>query len=158
MFATRICRLGAAALLLSTASLQAHTATKRHHKSHGSGHETADSIHLDLPRQILPWGVASLSAEVEGTLKPKDSFKECSNCPEMVVVPAGEFLMGTPTAKLIAMWARILSIRSQSGGRLRWAASRSRSTSEMLAWPIAAARASVAKMMASVADGCRPRD
>src|SRR5262245_7828790 len=29
-------------------------------------------------------------------LKPGDSFKECDDCPEMVVVPAGEFTMGTP--------------------------------------------------------------
>jgi len=30
----------------------------------------------------------------ERTLKPKDTFKECKACPEMVVVPAGEFMMG----------------------------------------------------------------
>jgi hypothetical protein len=29
-------------------------------------------------------------------LKPKDSFKECDICPEMVVVPKGSFMMGTP--------------------------------------------------------------
>jgi formylglycine-generating enzyme required for sulfatase activity len=32
----------------------------------------------------------------ERALKPKDTFKECMNCPEMVVVPAGEFMMGWP--------------------------------------------------------------
>jgi formylglycine-generating enzyme required for sulfatase activity len=32
----------------------------------------------------------------ERALKPKDTFKECSGCPEMVVVPAGEFMMGWP--------------------------------------------------------------
>jgi formylglycine-generating enzyme required for sulfatase activity/uncharacterized caspase-like protein len=32
----------------------------------------------------------------EGALKPKDSFKECGTCPEMVVVPAGSFTMGSP--------------------------------------------------------------
>jgi formylglycine-generating enzyme required for sulfatase activity len=32
----------------------------------------------------------------ERALKPKDTFKECTNCPEMVVVPAGEFMMGWP--------------------------------------------------------------
>jgi formylglycine-generating enzyme required for sulfatase activity len=30
------------------------------------------------------------------TLKPKDVFKECDKCPEMVVVPPGSFMMGTP--------------------------------------------------------------
>jgi formylglycine-generating enzyme required for sulfatase activity len=41
-----------------------------------------------------------LTAEAEQTLKPGDSFKECAkNCPEMVVVPAGEFIMGAPTSE-----------------------------------------------------------
>ena len=29
-------------------------------------------------------------------LQPMDHFKECEACPEMVVVPAGEFVMGSP--------------------------------------------------------------
>jgi formylglycine-generating enzyme required for sulfatase activity len=29
-------------------------------------------------------------------LKPKDVFKECANCPEMVVAPRGSFTMGSP--------------------------------------------------------------
>jgi formylglycine-generating enzyme required for sulfatase activity len=37
-----------------------------------------------------------LSLERERALKPKDSFKECADCPEMVVVPAGSFTMGSP--------------------------------------------------------------
>jgi formylglycine-generating enzyme required for sulfatase activity len=39
---------------------------------------------------------APLSAAEERALKPKDSFKECAQCPEMVVVPAGSFTMGSP--------------------------------------------------------------
>jgi formylglycine-generating enzyme required for sulfatase activity len=35
-----------------------------------------------------------LSAEEERALKPADSFVECDGCPEMVVVPVGEFMMG----------------------------------------------------------------
>lgn len=31
----------------------------------------------------------------ERTLKPRDTFKECSNCPEMVVLPTGTFIMGS---------------------------------------------------------------
>lgn len=37
-----------------------------------------------------------LSAAEECSLKPKDVFKECDNCPEMIVVPAGDFRMGSP--------------------------------------------------------------
>jgi len=29
-------------------------------------------------------------------LEPGDSFRECRNCPEMVILPAGSFLMGSP--------------------------------------------------------------
>jgi formylglycine-generating enzyme required for sulfatase activity len=37
-----------------------------------------------------------LSAAEQGALQPRDLFKECEACPEMVVVPAGEFTMGAP--------------------------------------------------------------
>jgi formylglycine-generating enzyme required for sulfatase activity len=56
---------------------------------------------------VRPWRVATidpyvLRAGAEQALKPKDTFKECASeqgtdyCPEMVVVPAGSFLMGSP--------------------------------------------------------------
>jgi hypothetical protein len=44
--------------------------------------------------------IGPLSPELERALKPKDIFKECDNCPEMVVVPAGRFMMGRRTAIL----------------------------------------------------------
>ena len=38
-----------------------------------------------------------LTAEAERALKPGDAFRECAkDCPEMVVVPAGKFMMGSP--------------------------------------------------------------
>jgi formylglycine-generating enzyme required for sulfatase activity len=38
-----------------------------------------------------------LSSPTEQALKPGDSFKECATaCPEMIVVPAGSFIMGSP--------------------------------------------------------------
>ena len=41
-----------------------------------------------------------LSPDAEWALKPGNSFRECAkDCPEMVVVPAGEFMMGSPTAE-----------------------------------------------------------
>lgn len=36
-----------------------------------------------------------LTVEAERTLKTKQTFSECTYCPEMVVVPAGEFMMGS---------------------------------------------------------------
>ena len=40
--------------------------------------------------------VHALTATKERALKPKDVFKECTDCPEMVAVPAGIFIMGSP--------------------------------------------------------------
>jgi formylglycine-generating enzyme required for sulfatase activity len=40
-----------------------------------------------------------LSAAEERALKPTDVFKECNKCPEMVVVPAGSFMMGSPRSE-----------------------------------------------------------
>jgi formylglycine-generating enzyme required for sulfatase activity len=41
----------------------------------------------------------ALSPAQERAVKPKDTFKECQNCPEMVVVPAGKFTMGSPASE-----------------------------------------------------------
>jgi formylglycine-generating enzyme required for sulfatase activity len=41
-------------------------------------------------------GVEALVGNEKRCLKPGDSFKDCPDCPEMVVVPAGEFMMGSP--------------------------------------------------------------
>jgi formylglycine-generating enzyme required for sulfatase activity len=41
-----------------------------------------------------------LAAEAERALNPGDSFRECAkDRPEMVVVPAGEFIMGSPASE-----------------------------------------------------------
>jgi tetratricopeptide (TPR) repeat protein len=37
-----------------------------------------------------------VSPDRERALQPKDSFRECLSCPEMVVVPSGRFMMGSP--------------------------------------------------------------
>ena len=54
-----------------------------------------------FPRQFFAMkGVQPLTPEIEQALKPKDSFKECDSCPEMVVVPKGSFTMGTPNTEV----------------------------------------------------------
>ena len=37
-----------------------------------------------------------LSPETERALKPGNTFSECRDCPQMMVVPAGRFMMGSP--------------------------------------------------------------
>ncbi|MEO1610409.1 MAG: SUMF1/EgtB/PvdO family nonheme iron enzyme [Pseudomonadota bacterium] len=47
-----------------------------------------------IAKQITPH---LLTAERERSLKPGDTFRECASaCPEMVVIPAGSFTMGSP--------------------------------------------------------------
>jgi formylglycine-generating enzyme required for sulfatase activity len=41
----------------------------------------------------------ALSPVAERALKPLDTFSECQDCPEMIVVPPGEFMMGSPAAE-----------------------------------------------------------
>ncbi|MCY1411603.1 Hercynine oxygenase [compost metagenome] len=48
------------------------------------------ALALGLLINALP-GVANASAKTPGTV-----FKDCNDCPEMVVLPAGSFTMGTP--------------------------------------------------------------
>jgi formylglycine-generating enzyme required for sulfatase activity len=71
-----------------------------------------DQVAVVTPRLVQPHagpcdgGPASVSlstrpamplcAPEERALKPKDVFKECEQCPEMVVVPVGTFTMGAP--------------------------------------------------------------
>jgi formylglycine-generating enzyme required for sulfatase activity len=54
--------------------------------------------------QVTPVPAAStqaapLSVLQEKALQPGDTFRECANCPEMVVVPAGSFTMGSPASE-----------------------------------------------------------
>ena len=44
--------------------------------------------------------IEPLSAPEERTLKVKDVVRECDKCPEMVVAPAGSFVMGSPDTEL----------------------------------------------------------
>ncbi|MGO4715082.1 formylglycine-generating enzyme family protein [Bradyrhizobium sp. 2TAF24] len=97
MIGQRIATMGALALLAVVASAPTVAARAKPHRTPAhSSTETAAKPPAAPPRQIQPWGTTPLSAEVEATLRPKDSFKECPECPEMVVVPKGSFMMGTP--------------------------------------------------------------
>lgn len=60
----------------------------------------AESAPRPAIAQAIGGAVAPLTAERERTLKPKDAFKECDQCPEMVVVPPGSFTMGSDKAEI----------------------------------------------------------
>lgn len=44
-------------------------------------------------------GVRAKVADEERCLMPKDTFRDCPDCPEMVVIPAGRFIMGSPASE-----------------------------------------------------------
>jgi formylglycine-generating enzyme required for sulfatase activity len=48
--------------------------------------------------------VHALTTTQETVLEPGDDFSECTNCPEMVVVPAGSFAMGAPATESQALF------------------------------------------------------
>src|SRR5262245_36469073 len=63
---------------------------------------------LAVPCALAPVRTETSAASVGGTpltpdqergLKPQDRFRECENCPEMVVVSAGSFTMGAPNSE-----------------------------------------------------------
>ena len=46
---------------------------------------------------MLSMAPAAFGTDVDdAALSPGDRFRDCPDCPEMVVVPAGEFMMGSP--------------------------------------------------------------
>jgi formylglycine-generating enzyme required for sulfatase activity len=60
----------------------------------------------------------ALSAQAERALKPLDSFKECAAdvpCPEMVVIPAGKFMMGSPAGQQEKLGAAEVGVIASEG-------------------------------------------
>lgn len=57
-------------------------------------------VWLAMPAaSAAPPRIAPLSSMQAKALKPHDTFKECADCPQMVVVPAGSFMMGSRTSE-----------------------------------------------------------
>src|SRR5262245_58317178 len=53
----------------------------------------------EAPRPAQELAAQPLSDLAEQALKPGDRFKECAACPEMTVIPAGSFMMGSPAGE-----------------------------------------------------------
>lgn len=45
---------------------------------------------------LLAAAMPGVADDAVTTMKPGATFKECRNCPDMVLIPAGKFVMGTP--------------------------------------------------------------
>jgi hypothetical protein len=57
--------------------------------------EATESV--PAPQPVTPCqGVETQVGNERKCLKEKETFKDCPDCPDMVVVPAGEFTMGSP--------------------------------------------------------------
>ncbi len=62
--------------------------------------ETEDGVREPLNRRVEVLLFASTEIEETPSLiTPSATFRDCENCPEMVVVPAGAFTMGSPTSE-----------------------------------------------------------
>jgi formylglycine-generating enzyme required for sulfatase activity len=64
-----------------------------------AGHILACAMLLAGPAEAQTKACAGVAAMVAGKpecLRPKDSFRDCPECPELVVVPAGSYEMGSP--------------------------------------------------------------
>ena len=59
----------------------------------------ADEVDQERLRKEVLANESPLTAAQERVLKPGNSFKEGVDCPVMVVVPAGRFLMGSPRSE-----------------------------------------------------------
>jgi formylglycine-generating enzyme required for sulfatase activity len=57
-----------------------------------------ETVGIILPRDLPPRcdGIEMQVGTEKRCLNPKDTFRDCETCPEMVVIPAGEFMMGSP--------------------------------------------------------------
>jgi formylglycine-generating enzyme required for sulfatase activity len=61
------------------------------------GATPAVGVSPEVPKPVR--GMTPLPVERERALRPKDAFKECDACPEMVVMPQGSFTMGSPAGE-----------------------------------------------------------
>ena len=53
-------------------------------------------VFKELLAESTPEGVTDFASGAAKGLQPGDTFRDCDVCPEMVVVPAGSFVMGSP--------------------------------------------------------------
>jgi formylglycine-generating enzyme required for sulfatase activity len=62
--------------------------------------EQINSFTVVRPYRVANFDPYVLKPEAERELKPLVSFRECAkDCPEMIVIPAGEFVMGSPATE-----------------------------------------------------------
>lgn len=92
-------------LVLALATLVHLPSTGASAKEPRSRARPAEQKQAELPappsRQFFATkAVEPLTPEIEQQLRPRDSFKECDTCPEMVVIPKGTLMMGTPADEL----------------------------------------------------------
>ncbi len=48
---------------------------------------------------VLVAAAVSATASAQDSLKPGETFRDCAECPEMAVIPAGSFTMGSPASE-----------------------------------------------------------
>jgi len=63
------------------------------------GTMTLDASNMECIGAGCPGGLAAAIGPSPDQLRPGRVFRDCPDCPEMVVLPAGEFMMGSPASE-----------------------------------------------------------
>ena len=56
-------------------------------------------LHRAIALAAIAVGI-STTAPAQERFKPGETFHDCADCPEMVVIPAGSFTMGSPASEV----------------------------------------------------------
>ena len=88
---------------------------------HGRGRVPSGCITaiLAIGAVAIPIPPDSLTAQADAdpaSFVPGQVFSDCASCPEMVVVPAGTFIMGSPESEA----GRLRAVYDQEGEAIRW--------------------------------------
>ena len=73
----------------------------------------APSAFIAVPRPLAAQAGTGLDT---ANLAPGSVFRDCPSCPEMIVVPAGTFVMGSPESEK----GRLRAVYDQEGTVVRW--------------------------------------
>ncbi len=57
------------------------------------------SLSCSITSPAFAKGISAEKSPLSRSYKPGDTFKDCDDCPEMVVVPPGDFMMGSPDSE-----------------------------------------------------------
>ena len=128
------------------------------HKAGSSSENKSSVAEEELKRQSGGQAenlLNTLKPPTAAALKPGETFRDCADCPKMVVVPAGEFLMGSSVNEIATLTKKHGDYYKKEGPRRKvsWQFTRRHSRSGTRVRRILAANIIQATMLAAAANG-----